>query len=133
MKAMMTEAEQKMQEKELKKHFHFRWGQMAASIAVFCACGALAGTVYLQHSGGKGTADTTAMMTAESADVAEESAELEVAEDATENAADTGASDELEAVKTADVDTSKGKPTNSEFIALITDKIRLKYKIKQHA
>lgn len=26
------------------------------------------------------------------------------------------------------VDTSKGKPTNSEFIALITDKLRLKYK-----
>ena len=81
MEAMMTEAEQKMQEKELKKHFHFQWGQLAACVAVFCVCGALAGTVYLQHSGGKGTADTTAMMTAESADVAEESAELEVAED----------------------------------------------------
>lgn len=82
MEAMMTEAEQKMQEKELKKHFHFQWGQLAACVAVFCVCGALAGTVYLQHSGGKGTADTTAMMTAESADVAEESAELDVAEDA---------------------------------------------------
>ena len=88
MEAMMTEAEQKMQEKELKKHFHFQWGQLAACVAVFCVCGALAGTVYLQHSGGKGTADTTAMMTAESADVAEESAELEVAEDAMEDAAD---------------------------------------------
>jgi hypothetical protein len=52
---------------------------LAACVAVFCVCGALAGTVYLQHSGGKGNADTTAMMTAESADVAEESAELEVA------------------------------------------------------
>lgn len=26
------------------------------------------------------------------------------------------------------IDTSKGKPTNSEFIALITDKLRLKYR-----
>ena len=26
------------------------------------------------------------------------------------------------------VDTGKGKPTNSEFIALITDKLRLRYK-----
>ena len=35
MEAMMTEAEQKMQEKELKKHFHFQWGQLAACVAVF--------------------------------------------------------------------------------------------------
>jgi len=110
MEAMMAEAEQKTQEKELKKHFHFQWGQLAACVAVFCVCGALAGTVYLQHSGGKGAADTTAMMTAESADVAEESAELEVAEDVEESAAaDTGAADGLETAKTADVDTSKGK------------------------
>ena len=109
MEAMMTEAEQKMQEKEIKKHFHFQWGQLAACFAVFCVCGALAGTVYLQHSGGKGNADTTAMMTAESADVAEESAELEVAEDAMEDAADTGVADGLEEEKTADVDASKGK------------------------
>ena len=33
MEAMMTEAEQKMQEKELKKHFHFQWGQLAACVA----------------------------------------------------------------------------------------------------
>ena len=118
MEAMMTEAEQKMQEKELKKHFHFQWGQLAACVAVFCVCGALAGTVYLQHSGGKGTADTTAMMTAESADVAEESAELEVAEDAMEDAADTGAADGLEAEKTADVDTSKGKTYCGQTIYL---------------
>jgi two-component system response regulator (stage 0 sporulation protein A) len=26
------------------------------------------------------------------------------------------------------INTGKGKPTNSEFVALITDKIRLKYK-----
>ena len=84
----------------------------------FCVCGALAGTVYLQHSGGKGTADTTAMMTAESADVAEESAELEVAEDAMEDAADTGATDGLEAEKTADVDTSKGKTYCGQTIYL---------------
>ena len=113
MEAIMTEAEQKTQEKELKKHFHFQWGQLAACVAVFCVCGALAGTVYLQHSGGKGAADTTAMMTAESADVAEESAELEVAEDATEDtaedAADTGA---------ADVDTSKGKTYCGQTIYL---------------
>ena len=118
MEAMMTEAEQKMQEKELKKHFHFQWGQLAACVAVFCVCGALAGTVYLQHSGGKGTADTTAMMTAESADVAEESAELEVAEDAMEDAADTGAADGLEAEKTADVDISKGKTYCGQTIYL---------------
>ena len=118
MEAMMTEAEQKMQEKELKKHFHFQWGQLAACVAVFCVCGALAGTVYLQHSGGKGNADTTAMMTAESADVAEESAELEVAEDAMEDAADTGAADGLEAEKTADVDTSKGKTYCGQTIYL---------------
>lgn len=118
MEAMMTEAEQKMQEKELKKHFHFQWGQLAACVAVFCVCGALAGTVYLQHSGGKGNADTTAMMTAESADVAEESAELEVAEDAMEDAADTGAADGLEAEKTADVVTSKGKTYCGQTIYL---------------
>lgn len=99
MEAIMAEAEQKTQEKELKKHFHFQWGQLAACVAVFCVCGALAGTVYLQHSGGKGAADTTAMMTAESADVAEESTELEVAEDVEESAAEDA----------ADVDTSKGK------------------------
>ena len=113
MEAIMAEAEQKTQEKELKKHFHFQWGQLAACVAVFCVCGVLAGTVYLQHSGGKGAADTTAMMTAESADVAEESAELEVAEDveesAAEDAADTGA---------ADVNISKGKTYCGQTIYL---------------
>lgn len=58
------------------------------------------------------------MMTAESADVAEESAELEVAEDAMEDAADTGAADGLEAEKTADVDTSKGKTYCGQTIYL---------------
>ena len=124
MEAIMAEAEQKTQEKELKKHFHFQWGQLAASVAVFCVCGALAGTVYLQHSGGKGAADTTAMMTAESADVAEESTELEVAEDveesAAEDAADMGAAGDLETADadTGSTDTSKGKTYCGQTIYL---------------
>lgn len=31
------------------------------------------------------------------------------------------------------INTGKGKPTNSEFIALIADKIRLSYRVKNHA
>ena len=52
---------------------------------------------------------------------------------AIEIAWDRGNLDTLNSFFGYTVDTSKGKPTNSEFIALITDKIRLKYKIKQHA
>ncbi|MDE6519305.1 MAG: sporulation transcription factor Spo0A [Ruminococcus sp.] len=47
---------------------------------------------------------------------------------AIEIAWDRGNVDTLNSFFGYTVDTSKGKPTNSEFIALITDKLRLKYK-----
>jgi two-component system response regulator (stage 0 sporulation protein A) len=47
---------------------------------------------------------------------------------AIEIAWDRGNVDTLNSFFGYTVDTSKGKPTNSEFIALITDKLRLRYK-----
>jgi two-component system response regulator (stage 0 sporulation protein A) len=47
---------------------------------------------------------------------------------AIEIAWDRGNIDTLNSFFGYTVDTSKGKPTNSEFIALITDKLRLQYK-----
>ena len=47
---------------------------------------------------------------------------------ASEIAWDRGNVDTLNAFFGYTVDTGKGKPTNSEFIALITDKLRLRYK-----
>ncbi|MDE7226104.1 MAG: sporulation transcription factor Spo0A, partial [Ruminococcus sp.] len=47
---------------------------------------------------------------------------------AIEIAWDRGNVDTLNAFFGYTVDTTKGKPTNSEFIALITDKLRLRYK-----
>lgn len=48
---------------------------------------------------------------------------------AIEIAWDRGNIDTLNSFFGYTVDTCKGKPTNSEFIALITDKLRLKYKV----
>ena len=50
---------------------------------------------------------------------------------AIEIAWDRGNVDTLNSFFGYTVDTSKGKPTNSEFIALIADKIRLEYKVRQ--
>ena len=47
---------------------------------------------------------------------------------AIEIAWDRGNVDTLNSFFGYTVDTGKGKPTNSEFIALITDKLRLRYK-----
>ena len=47
---------------------------------------------------------------------------------AIEIAWDRGNIDTLNSFFGYTVDTGKGKPTNSEFIALITDKLRLQYK-----
>ena len=41
-----------------------------------------------------------------------------------------GRTDTIEAVFGYTVHTGKGKPTNSEFIALIADRLRLEYKVK---
>jgi len=49
---------------------------------------------------------------------------------AIEIAWDRGNIDTLNSFFGYTVDTSKGKPTNSEFIALVTDKLRLQYKAK---
>ena len=49
---------------------------------------------------------------------------------AIEIAWDRGNVDTLNSFFGYTVDTSKGKPTNSEFIALITDKLRLRYKLE---
>lgn len=70
METMIKEAEQKTKEKELKKHFHFKWGQMAACIVVFCVCGVLMRTVYLQHQEPDRTESATMME--ESTDVSED-------------------------------------------------------------
>jgi two-component system response regulator (stage 0 sporulation protein A) len=47
---------------------------------------------------------------------------------AIEIAWDRGNLDTLNSFFGYTINTGKGKPTNSEFVALITDKIRLKYK-----
>ena len=52
---------------------------------------------------------------------------------AIEIAWDRGDLDTLNSYFGYTVNTGKGKPTNSEFIALITDKIRLSYRLEQLA